>query len=105
VRQRKASMLRQMRLHDDQQLKPFLHQSSHTNAVTVDLIRNYGKVLAGLFGVGLILVLVYFQPALLWRGRHSETSERLVGRTILTLYPAELDIKESLPRFFLSYGA
>lgn len=45
----------------------------------------------------------YFQPTI-WLKNSPEVNELLSGRTIVTLYPAEINMEESLPNFFMGYG-
>jgi len=84
--------------HEQAQLRQ-LHRAG--DAALSDLLRKYCQVLAGLLVVGVVLLL-YVQPNFLFQ--RSAATERLPGRSILTLFPANVNVQGSLPRFFMSYG-
>lgn len=97
LRQRK--MIRQMREHDQREAAEMAQIAFHTNEAADGLVRKHCQVMAGLVVLGILFVL-YYQPKFLFKRK----GERLASRTILTLFPTDIDIQASLPRFFQSYG-
>jgi len=102
ARRQQTSMLHQINAHERREKQQLKLIQSHQDVLFAGMLQSYCKVLAFLLVLGIVLVL-YFQPSQLlslWR----RSSERLPSRRIATLYPAELNVLEALPRFFLGYG-
>lgn len=115
LRQRKQKiMLRQMQRHDRREQAHLNVMQTTGQAATSDLLRTYCRTVALLLVVGAALLL-YAQPRFLFRSNRNRTNnknnrneskgaERLPARSVVTLFPPDVDIQASLPRFFNGYG-
>jgi hypothetical protein len=97
-RQRQV-MFRQMAAQREEEEDLMNNLAQLQNGYLNEMIRTYGTIL-GLLSVVAIVGVWYVHPDLLFGSR----GERLPNRNLITLYPSNLAIQKSLPRFFRSYG-
>ena len=107
LRKRNTQMHQQMRHHQAADAAVNAKIQQLQNSVYSDLIASSWKALGAFLVVSASLIL-YVQPKILFGPSVTTTAavatERLPGRTIVTLYPPDIRVLESLPHFFLGYG-